>query len=158
MDLGCKQSFKKQSVEKQPHVRTPCLWPWTCLQVLEQAQSGLLTSYSAFLQITMKLGFPVARTIALCGRERALVWDFTWMTSRAAPLPCAPPYRRDGCANWRKVTRSGRLEHFLNLSLSKPNLRGKKTVVRSAKTRAKRQAVFLLGVEEVSQVVGNWNA
>lgn len=45
------------------------------------------------------------------------------MTSHTPPLPRAPPYRCSGCASARKVTRSGRLEHFLNLSLSKSNLR-----------------------------------
>lgn len=119
---------------------------WPCLKVLRL--SGLFSSYSAFLLIAIKHDFPVARTIALCGRERALLWDFTWMTSRTADLPCAPPYRLDGCANSRKVTRGGRLEHFLNLSLSKSNLR--KSCGSERKTRSKRQAIFLQGVEEVS--------
>lgn len=86
------------------------------------------TSLERFLLFLLRIpaarhAFLFARTIALCGRERARVWDFTWVTSRTAPLPCAPPYRHSGRANWRKVTRSGRLERFLNLSLSKSNLR-----------------------------------
>lgn len=90
----------------------------------------MFSSSSAFLQTVITHGFPFARTFVRT-RARAGVWDFTWMTSHTPPLPRAPPYRCSGCASARKVTRSGRLEHFLIIWAFRSRTSGK-AAVRSA--------------------------
>lgn len=85
-----------------------------------------LSSNKALLETVVKHRFPLFRT-------RALAWDFTWMTSRTAPLPRAPPYRRNGRADSRKQTRGGRLELFTSLIRAFRSRTSGKAAARSAK-------------------------
>lgn len=80
----------------------------------------------ALLETVVTHGFPFFRT-------RALAWDFTWMTSRMAPLPRVSPYRRNGRADSRKETRGGRLELFTSLIRPFRSRTSGKAAARSAK-------------------------